>query len=497
MFKTKQKALPREREAFLRGFTLIELLVVIAIIGILATLELFFNENGRYPTTDEWNSGSITSSTTGEIFMYNIPTAPSPADGDCLEASNTYSYIPQNSGASYTIDFCTGKQISDMPEGAKRVTPGGVVAVSGETDGGVVDVFFLNYTADVGGIIMGNINQTVNRGEDGSPVEAQANLGYSFFQWSDGMVAAFRMDSNVQENTNVTAQFIANTYTLSFNAQGGGVSPSSKLVVYNQEVEELPIPTRNGYVFQGWDTESDGSGDNYVSNTIYSIAGDLTVYALWEEEVFVCGNNVTFDYNGGVVTYGTVEKDYGGGNIKCWLDRNLGASQVCAAYNDPVCYGDLFQWGRGADGHQLRTSVTTTTPSSVDSPGHNNFIKAVINVNNEDWRVPQKNSLWQGVSGINNPCPDGWRVPTSNELDIERLSWASNNPSGAMASVLKWPAAGSRTFSNGSFYEVGVAGYVWSSTVYNKYAYLLYCPSNAYINYAYRAGGRSVRCIKD
>ncbi|PKM91020.1 hypothetical protein CVU82_04455, partial [Candidatus Falkowbacteria bacterium HGW-Falkowbacteria-1] len=84
------------------------------------------NENGRYPTTDEWNSGSITSSTTGEIFMYNIPTAPSPADGDCLSASNTYSYIPQNSGASYTIEFCTGKQISDLLAGAKCLTPGGI-----------------------------------------------------------------------------------------------------------------------------------------------------------------------------------------------------------------------------------------------------------------------------------------------------------------------------------------------------------------------------------
>ncbi|PKM91225.1 hypothetical protein CVU82_04220 [Candidatus Falkowbacteria bacterium HGW-Falkowbacteria-1] len=160
MFKIilNKKFISHEKSTALKAFTLIELLVVIAIIGVLATLavvalqqarqrardskrvadmkqvstalEIFFNENNRYPTIEEWNSGSIISFSTGENFMNIIPTAPTPADGGCSSASNTYFYMPQNSGASYTVDFCIGKQISGMSEGTKQMTPGGIITIS-------------------------------------------------------------------------------------------------------------------------------------------------------------------------------------------------------------------------------------------------------------------------------------------------------------------------------------------------------------------------------
>jgi len=177
---------------------------------------------------------------------------------------------------------------------------------------------------------------------------------------------------------------------------------------------------------------------------------------------FTCGTStVTFTYRGSPVTYGTV---VGAGN-RCWLDRNLGASQVATSSTDAAAYGDLFQWGRGADGHQVRNplSGTTSTLSNTDSPGHGNFI--TVNTSPWDWRSPQNTNLWQGVTGINNPCPSGYRVPTSAELDIEWLSWGGNNNAlGAINSPLKLPLAGFRYRDNGSLLDVGFFVNYWSST---------------------------------
>ncbi len=107
------------------------------------------------------------------------------------------------------------------------------------------------------------------------------------------------------------------------------------------------------------------------------------------------------------------------------MDRNLGARR--SAINsqdilgdDSYAYGDLYQWGRRADGHQCRNSKTRIVNGgvNVDQPNHGDFIFAKEpNNNNEqnNWRNPANPNLWNGVNGINNPCPQGFRIPTKQE----------------------------------------------------------------------------------
>jgi len=223
-----------------------------------------------------------------------------------------------------------------------------------------------------------------------------------------------------------------------------------------------------------------------------------------------CGaNSLTFTYNGQSVTYGIVPRFYGiSVGTKCWLDRNLGASRVAESISDYLAYGDLFQWGRLADGHQLRTSSVTSGSCdavNTDTPPHSSFIKCNSLAVGYSWRNPENDNLWQGVYGINNPCPMGWRLPTYAEFNAERLSWSqppinsSNNANGAFNSPLKLPMAGSRHNEYGTLQNVGTIGFYWTSTTekFKQSNYLQLTNESASHPPSYRGTGASVRCIKD
>lgn len=186
-------------------------------------------------------------------------------------------------------------------------------------------------------------------------------------------------------------------------------------------------------------------------------------------------------------------------NGREWMDRNLGASRVATSSTDNQAYGDLYQWGRLADGHEKRTSGTVLNQlSSSDNPGHDRFILATEVP--YDWRSPYNPELWHGVSGINNPCPSGFRLPTRAEWEAEMNSWSSKDADGAFSSPLKLTVAGNRNYSNGNFEYVGDTGRYWTSQTYQpdwQSRIVQFSSSSGYMNYLNRARGLSIRCIKD
>ena len=188
---------------------------------------------------------------------------------------------------------------------------------------------------------------------------------------------------------------------------------------------------------------------------------------------------------------------YGGSTkTKCWMDRNLGASRVAINETDALGYGDLFQWGRGADGHQVRSPLSsqTETRSTTDNPGNGFFINTPADP--RTWQQTTNSNLWQGVNGINNPCPIGWRVPVISEFVMESVELGDLRIAtfpAAFNSPLKFTKTGIRQVQGGIGNPTCMA--LWTSTpswgAIPNYGKILikYESQTAY--------GGTVRCIKD
>lgn len=73
----------------------------------------------------------------------------------------------------------------------------------------------------------------------------------------------------------------ASTYTITFDANGGTVTPSKMITQNDGTLSSLPTPTRNGYTFKGWYTSANG-GVKVNENEVYS--KDTTLYAKWEKK---------------------------------------------------------------------------------------------------------------------------------------------------------------------------------------------------------------------
>ena len=258
----------------------------------------------------------------------------------------------------------------------------------------------------------------------------------------------------------------------------------------------------NGYLT----SEVDGSITNEIQNLLVSTSGD-TLYISGGNYVIVPGISArNYPWPSGIVFCGDTTEIvdvYNPTTGKTWMDRNLGASQVATSSTDAASYGDLYQWGRAADGHQCRSSGTTTTLATSDKPGHGDFIvnrdpaNGNLSVYPYDWLSPQNDNLWQGVNGTNNPCPSGYRLPTEAEWQAEFATWSSPDDAGAFASLLKLPKAGERNGRTGII-DSGSRGHYKSSNVdgHND-RQLTFQNMQLLTQVGNRQEGMSVRCIKD
>ena len=79
-------------------------------------------------------------------------------------------------------------------------------------------------------------------------------------------------------------------HTVSYNANGGSGAPGAQTKIYGTNLTlSSTVPTRSGYSFAGWNTNSSGTGTNYAAGATYSSESDVTLYAKWSQNTSSCG----------------------------------------------------------------------------------------------------------------------------------------------------------------------------------------------------------------
>jgi hypothetical protein len=233
---------------------------------------------------------------------------------------------------------------------------------------------------------------------------------------------------------------------------------------------ESGLTTGNTYLRYVWAFNSCGS------SVVTVLAG----------QALNCGSSFSRTHSSGVVapvtktvTYGTIA-NIPGETSKCWITRNLGATQPANTVDDDSEGAAGWYWpfnrqqGYKHDGTTLTPAWTVST---IDE--------------NSDWLIE------------NDPCDlllgSSWRIPTYTEWYNVDNSGSWSNWNGPWTSGLQLHAAGSLHYTNGGLIDRGDYGRYRSSTQYSSTTgwYLIFNSGTSYMYHSTgKASGLTVRCLR-
>lgn len=153
----------------------------------------------------------------------------------------------------------------------------GTYYYSGEK-GGTVDVY-------INGSLWSNdvrdfYNESISKGSTWEIKDIKPDTGYHY--------VSSTTSGTVNAGTEILIKWAIDTYTISYNANGGSGAPSSQTKTYGQTLTlSSTVPTRSGYKFLGWATSSTATSAAYAAGGNYVNNSAVTLYAVWTKSSFV------------------------------------------------------------------------------------------------------------------------------------------------------------------------------------------------------------------
>jgi uncharacterized protein (TIGR02145 family)/uncharacterized repeat protein (TIGR02543 family) len=291
--------------------------------------------------------------------------------------------------------------------------------------------------------------------------------GYTFDGWYTAQTGGTEVTTSTVFSANATIYArwtaVVNTYTVTFDANGGTVSPASGTTDADGRLATFPTPTRTGYTFDGWYTAEIG-GPVITTGTVFG--SNTTLYARWTEVPVTppSGNTFTDDRDG--KTYKKVVI-----GTQTWMAENLNYNA-----SGSKCFGDgggesVFVGEGGV--YILKTLSSAEVQSNCDTYGR---------LYNWSTAMNGASSSLSNPSEVRGVCPSGWHLPSSAEwttltdyvggLETAATKLKSPNywmtfggvPNGTDQYGFSALPGGIYSYTNEEFRYLGGTGTWWSST---------------------------------
>ena len=206
-----------------------------------------------------------------------------------------------------------------------------------------------------------------------------SRTGYTFKGWYTATSGGTKITTSTKVTANVTyyAQWTINSYTATFNGNGGGTpNPQTITKNYNVAIGTLPTCSRTGYTFKGWYTAASG-GTKITTST--KVTANVTYYAQWTINSYTAtfdgnggsnGTSITKNYNVALGTLPTSTRT--GYTFNGWYTAKSGGTKITTSTTMPANNVTYYaQWTINSYTFTLGSCTGATTTGSTASGSKN------------------------------------------------------------------------------------------------------------------------------
>ncbi|MDR2592431.1 MAG: InlB B-repeat-containing protein [Chitinispirillales bacterium] len=256
---------------------------------------------GNKNYTAKWTADTPTP--TGYIITFNINytggTNPQPAT---TSAAGTLASLPNPTRTGYTLDgWFSAATGGNLVTTSTVFTANATIYAHWTQDTPTPSIITITFNANGGTVTP--TSGTI--GTDGklATIPTPTRAGFTFNGWYTAATGGNEVNTSTVFTANATiyAHWTAVPVApiiVTFNANGGVVSPDSAQVNSNGTLTTLPMPTYEGHTFKGWFTTRNSTNEITTSTRFFE---NTTIYAQWTP-VSLTALTITFDANGGTVS---------------------------------------------------------------------------------------------------------------------------------------------------------------------------------------------------